>query len=76
MVPFDDKSPFITSGVRIGTPAVTTRGLEEADMTQIVSLIDEVVTNPSDEAVLAAVKQKVNKMMSNRPLYPVVNYTK
>jgi glycine hydroxymethyltransferase len=76
MVPFDDKSPFVTSGVRIGTPAVTTRGLEEADMTQIVSLIDEVVTNPSDEAVLAAVKQKVNKMMSNRPLYPVVNYTK
>src|SRR5690554_4047400 len=54
MVPFDDKSPFVTSGVRIGTPAVTTRGLQEADMTQIVSLIDEVVTNPSDEALLAA----------------------
>ncbi|HZH69111.1 MAG TPA: serine hydroxymethyltransferase [Flavobacteriaceae bacterium] len=76
MVPFDDKSPFVTSGIRLGTPAVTTRGLKEADMTQIVSLIDEVITNQSNEEVIKKIKQKVNALMSNRPLYPVVNYTK
>lgn len=76
MVPFDDKSPFVTSGIRVGTPAVTTRGLLRDEMIEIVALIDEVITNHSDEEVLKSVKQKVNAMMSNRPLYPVINYSK
>src|SRR5690554_2970219 len=76
MVPFDDKSPFVTSGIRVGTPAVTTRGLLRDEMIEIVALIDEVITNHSDEEVLKSVKQKVNAMMSNRQLYPVINYSK
>ncbi len=69
MVPFDDKSPFVTSGIRIGTAAVTTRGLVESDMPSIVELINEVVENHEDEAKLEAVALKVNEMMSNRPLF-------
>lgn len=69
MVPFDDKSPFVTSGIRIGTPAVTTRGLKEGDMQQIVDLIDEAITHFEDETVLAQVDHKVNEMMSHRPLF-------
>lgn len=69
MVPFDDKSPFVTSGIRIGTPAVTTRGLKEGDMQQIVDLIDEAITHFEDETVLAQVGHKVNEMMSHRPLF-------
>ena len=69
MVPFDDKSPFVTSGIRIGTAAVTTRGLVETDMLTIVELIDEVVLNYEDEAKLEAIAEKVNEMMSNRPLF-------
>lgn len=69
MVPFDDKSPFVTSGIRFGTPAITTRGLMESDMEIIVGLIDKVLTNHEDEKVLAAVKQEVNKMMSKRPIF-------
>jgi len=69
MVPFDDKSPFVTSGIRVGTPAVTTRGLKEADMESIVALIDEVIKNYEDESVLEAVAEKVNAMMSHRPLF-------
>jgi len=69
MVPFDDKSPFVTSGIRIGTAAVTTRGLKEEDMFTIVELIDEVVTNFEDETKLKAIAKKVNLMMSNRPLF-------
>jgi len=69
MVPFDDKSPFVTSGIRIGTAAVTTRGLVDSDMAAIVDLIDEVVTNYEDEAKLEAVSMKVNDMMSHRPLF-------
>ncbi|MEE2772091.1 MAG: serine hydroxymethyltransferase [Bacteroidota bacterium] len=69
MVPFDDKSPFVTSGIRIGTPAVTTRGLEQEDMTRIVDLIDRVIQNISDEAELAAVHEDVKKMMQGRPLF-------
>ncbi|APU69273.1 serine hydroxymethyltransferase [Christiangramia flava] len=69
MVPFDDKSPFVTSGIRIGTPAVTTRGLEQEDMTRIVELIDRVIQNISDEAELAAVNEDVKKMMQGRPLF-------
>jgi glycine hydroxymethyltransferase len=69
MVPFDDKSPFVTSGIRLGVAAVTTRGLKEADMNAIVDLVDEVITNFEDEAVLANVKAKVNNMMKDLPLF-------
>jgi glycine hydroxymethyltransferase len=69
MVPFDDKSPFVTSGIRVGTPAVTTRGLKEADMEGIVALIDEVIQNYENESVLEAVAEKVNTLMSHRPLF-------
>ncbi len=69
MVPFDDKSPFVTSGIRIGTSAVTTRGLKEDEMQQIVDLIDEVISNHTDDSVLEKVSEKVNKMMSGRPLF-------
>ena len=69
MVPFDDKSPFVTSGMRIGTPAMTTRGVKEKDMEKIVELIDEVLMNNENETRLKAVKKKVNTMMKKFPLY-------
>lgn len=69
MVPFDDKSPFVTSGIRIGTPAVTTRGLKEADMEHIVGLIDEVVKNHDNDAKLEAISVEVNDLMKDRPLF-------
>jgi glycine hydroxymethyltransferase len=69
MVPFDDKSPFVTSGIRIGTPAITTRGLLEGDMDKIVELIDKVLMNPNDEAIIEAVGYEVNEMMSERALF-------
>lgn len=69
MVPFDDKSPFVTSGIRIGTPAVTTRGLKEEDMQKIVDLIDRVITNSQDEAKLGEVKTDVLSMMKGKPLF-------
>ena len=69
MVPFDDKSPFVTSGIRFGTPAITTRGLKENDMPYIVELIDEVITNNNNVKVLADVKKKVNELMHGRSLF-------
>ncbi|CAM4252543.1 serine hydroxymethyltransferase [Gillisia limnaea] len=69
MVPFDDKSPFVTSGIRIGTPAVTTRGLKEEDMSKIVELIDRVITNFEDETILEEVKKEVENMMKGKPLF-------
>ena len=69
MVPFDDKSPFVTSGIRLGVAAVTTRGLNETDMVAIVDLVDEVITNFEDDAKLEAVKTKVNAMMKDKPLF-------
>ena len=69
MVPFDDKSPFVTSGIRVGTAAITTRGMKEDDMEAIVELIDEVINNFEDEAKLEAISEKVNAMMSGRPLF-------
>jgi len=69
MVPFDDKSPFVTSGVRFGTPAITTRGLKEEHMEHVVSLIDRVVMNVTDEAVLNQVGAEVRDLMSGRPLF-------
>lgn len=69
MVPFDDQSPFITSGIRFGTAAITTRGLKEADMETVVDLIDRVIVEPGSEAVAMSVKKEVNALMSGRPLF-------
>ena len=69
MVPFDDQSPFITSGIRIGTPAVTTRGMKEADMETIVDLIDRVIQNIENDKVIDEVGQKVHDLMYGRPLF-------
>jgi glycine hydroxymethyltransferase len=69
MVPFDTQSPMVTSGMRIGTPAVTTRGLKEKDVVKVVDLIDEALNKPQDVKHLKAVKRKVNNMMKKFPLY-------
>ena len=69
MVPFDDKSPFVTSGIRIGTPAITTRGLKETDMQQIVDFIDAAITNHDSDSKLEEIAIMVNSMMSERPLF-------
>ncbi|MBK7710442.1 MAG: serine hydroxymethyltransferase [Bacteroidales bacterium] len=69
MVPFDSRSPFLTSGLRVGTPAITTRGLKEADMGVIVDLIDEVISNIENEAVIKRVGDKVIDMMKAYPLF-------
>jgi len=69
MVPFDDKSPFVTSGIRVGTAAVTTRGLLENEMETIVGLIDQVINNHDNESILEEVATKVNTMMSGLPLF-------
>jgi len=71
MVPFDTRSPFLTSGLRVGTPAVTTRGLKEEHMGVIVDLIDEVISNIENEAVIARVGVKVVEMMKSLPLFSV-----
>jgi glycine hydroxymethyltransferase len=69
MVPFDDKSPFVTSGIRVGTAAITTRGLVEADMETIVDMIDRVLMDHTNEALLEEVADEVNDMMSERPIF-------
>jgi glycine hydroxymethyltransferase len=69
-VPFDDKSPFVTSGIRVGVPAVTTRGLKENDMPRIVDLIDRVLMNIDDASVVSAVANDVHDFMNEFPLYP------
>ncbi|HSK13943.1 MAG TPA: serine hydroxymethyltransferase, partial [Phnomibacter sp.] len=69
-VPFDDKSPFVTSGIRIGVPAVTTRGLVESDMAFIADSIDRVLMNADDASVIDAVRGEVNAFMGRFPLYP------
>ncbi len=69
MVPFDDKSPFVTSGIRFGTAAITTRGLKEDEMGVIVDFIDRVLTNAENEEIVAQVKEEVNAMMHGRPLF-------
>ena len=66
MVPFDDKSPFVTSGIRIGTPAITTRGLVETDMQLVVDLVDEVIMNFNDSEKLDAISLKVNELMAGK----------
>ena len=69
MVPFDDKSPFVTSGIRFGTPAITTRGLDEEDMVKIVDLIDHVIKNHENLNEVFEVKKMVNNLMDGRPLF-------
>jgi glycine hydroxymethyltransferase len=69
MVPFDTRSPFITSGIRIGTPAITSRGFKEAQMLQIVDWIDAVITHADNDQKIAAVKQEVNALMGQYPLF-------
>ena len=69
MVPFDSRSAFSTSGIRVGAPAVTTRGLKEDDMKVVVDLIDQVLCDVNNEAVIEKVRKTVNEMMSNRPLF-------
>jgi glycine hydroxymethyltransferase len=69
MVPFDDKSPFVTSGIRVGTAAVTTRGLKEEDMQQVVDFIDEAIQNHDNEEALAEIGERVEEMMSSRRLF-------
>ncbi len=69
-VPFDDKSPFVTSGIRVGVPAITTRGMQEAHMQDVVGFIDKVLMHADDEAVIASVKEDVKAFMQQFPLYP------
>ena len=69
MVPFDDKSPFVTSGIRFGTPAITTRGLKEKDMEKIVELIDNVMINYNNTEMIKKIKNEVNEFMLSRPLF-------
>lgn len=69
MVPFDSRSAFQTSGIRVGTPAITTRGLKEADMPYIVDLMDRVMRDPENESVIAAVRKEVNEKMKALPLF-------
>ena len=69
MVPFDNRSAFQTSGLRFGTPAITTRGLKEDKMPWIVDLIDRVLLDPTSEAVIASVREEVNREMTQHPLF-------
>ena len=69
MVPYDTESPFVTSGIRIGTPAITTRGVKEDEIKFIVSLIDRALMNRTDANAIAQVRKEVNELMSNRPLF-------
>jgi glycine hydroxymethyltransferase len=69
-VPFDDKSPFVTSGIRVGVPAITTRGLKEEHMETVVSYIDTVLMNTDDETTVDKVKNEVKAFMQQFPLYP------
>ena len=69
MVPFDSRSPFLTSGIRLGTPAITTRGAKEELMLEIVEMIDTVLSNPENDAVIRQTKEKVNGLMKNYPLF-------
>lgn len=69
-VPFDDKSPFVTSGIRVGVPAITTRGMKETHMETVVEMVDKVLMNTEDEQLIASVKKEVKEFMKQFPLYP------
>ena len=71
MVPYDHQSPFVTSGIRIGTPAITTRGLKEDDMITIVEFIDQAILNHDNDDTLQNIADKVHSFMSHRPLFVV-----
>ena len=70
MVPFDTRSPFVTSGIRIGTPAVTSRGMKEEEMVIIAEFIDKAITNFENEDILESIKSEVKVLCSKFPLYP------
>jgi glycine hydroxymethyltransferase len=70
MVPFDDKSAFVTSGIRVGVPAITTRGMKAGDMNELVDFMDEAIRHADDEALLGEIRKKVNTRMKEFPLYP------
>ena len=69
-VPFDDKSPFVTSGIRVGVPAITTRGMKENDMREVVDLVDKILMDPEDNKIIIDVKAEVAERMTQFPLYP------
>ncbi len=69
-VPFDDKSPFVTSGIRVGVPAITTRGMKENDMEEVVALVDKILMNIDNEKIISSVKNEVVELMNKFPLYP------
>jgi glycine hydroxymethyltransferase len=69
-VPFDDKSPFVTSGIRVGVPAITTRGMKENDMREVVELVDKILMNPEDNKIIIDVRKEVAERMTQFPLYP------
>lgn len=73
MVPFDDKSPFVTSGIRVGTAAITTRGVKEAEIVKIVELLDRVITNRDNETIIEEVRDEVNELMEKYPLFNFEN---
>jgi glycine hydroxymethyltransferase len=70
MVPFDKRSPFVTSGIRIGTPAMTTRGMKEDEMKHIADWIDKSIKNFENEEVLSSIRKNVQELCSKFPLYP------
>ena len=70
MVPFDDKTAFVTSGIRVGTAAITTRGMKQEDMHFVVNVVDQVLMNPDDAQVISTVRRQVNDFMNQFPLYP------
>ncbi len=72
MVPYDDKSAFVTSGIRVGVPAITTRGMKEIDMLTVVNFIDTILMNADDETVIAKTKEQVHQFMKQFPLYPEI----
>ena len=69
MVPYDTESPFVTSGIRIGTPAITTRGVKEDEIKAIVSLIDRAIMHRNEADAISKVRKEVNELMSSRPLF-------
>ena len=69
MVPFDERSPFVTSGIRVGTAAITTRGVKEEEIIKIVEFIDRVITNRDNEEVIDEVRTEINEMMNKYPLF-------
>ena len=70
MVPYDDKSPFVTSGIRLGVPALTTRGLQETHMEQVADWIDKILMQPDNDILIYEIQNQIKDFMSNFPLYP------